>query len=719
MQVWRAPARRLSPSIYRPLWFPRRQFGSTVPLGRSKPKKKSKTVQNPAFNEKAVKRRQERIAISRSDDFPLLVNAALQDLKREYKNRPQNIAELEVFRDALTQAFSGEADDAHLRRLRTTLREKFIEAGPSELYSTLQTEFRNHLFDSQFSKDIALQEKLVDFSSPAEWYPAARAIQRKIHLHVGPTNSGKTYQALKRLEQAETGFYAGPLRLLAHEVYTRLNNKGITCGLITGDEVKIDEENPPRIYSNTVEMVPLGKEFEVGVIDEIQMIADENRGWAWTRALLGSQVHELHLCGEERVVPLIRELTALTGDKLEVHRYKRLNPLKTMTTSLKGNLKRLEKGDCIVAFSRLTIHALKQEIERTTGRRAAIVYGGLPAEIRSQQADLFNDPNNDYDFLVASDAIGMGLNLSCKRIIFESVVRKTPSGLQRLSISQVKQIGGRAGRYRTAAQTGADDSNGQNVGFVTSLEDIDLPYIREALRADPEPIRQAGLIPPDHLIQNFADHFPPDVPFAYVLKRVLDIHKTHPRFFLCSLQDHDVVTTVLDGIQGLRVEDKLCFSKAPVAGRDPETQKVVSAFARCVAQNKSGGLLEIPELRLDVLDAPVSGDKDYLHALEFLHRSLVLYLWLSFRCGGVFTDRTLATHVKELVEIKMDRALTEFSANSKLRKASSLRRQIALLKQMQQQEGAVGVTADEELGNEEEEEDEDEDVRTQMSTMTG
>src|SRR5699024_459139 len=100
-----------------------------------------------------------------------------------------------------------------------------------------------------------------------------------------------------------------------------------------------------------------------------------------------------------RAVPLIRELAALTGDNLEIHRYERLNPLRAMDKSLKGNLNNLQKGDCLVAFSRVGIHALKQDIEKVTGRRAAIVYGGLPAEIRTQQANLFNDPDNDYDYL--------------------------------------------------------------------------------------------------------------------------------------------------------------------------------------------------------------------------------------------------------------------------------------------------------------------------------
>lgn len=254
------------------------------------------------------------------------------------------------------------------------------------------------------------QEKATDLRYPAEWYPFTRSIQRTIHLHVGPTNSGKTYRALKRLEQAKVGFYAGPLRLLAQEVYTRFKSQGVPCSLVTGDEIRMSESRP-RITSNTVEMVSLYGDYDVGVIDEIQMIADPDRGWAWTRAFLGARARELHVCGEERAVPLIKELTALMGDKLEVHRYQRLNPLRAEDTSLNGDLRKLRKGDCIVAFSRINIHAIKNQIEKATGKRAAIVYGGLPAEIRTQQANLFNDPNNDYDFLVASDAIGMGLNL--------------------------------------------------------------------------------------------------------------------------------------------------------------------------------------------------------------------------------------------------------------------------------------------------------------------
>ena len=258
------------------------------------------------------------------------------------------------------------------------------------------------------------QAKLADLRYPLEWYPATRTIQRTIHLHVGPTNSGKTYHALKRLEQAKTGIYAGPLRLLAHEVYTRLNANGKKCHLITGDDRRINAEadqDTDAMISCTVEMVPINAPVDVAVVDEIQMIGHNERGWAWSQALLGLQAKELHLCGEARTVPLIRELAAAMGDKLVIHFYERLSPLKCALRSLQGDLKKLSKGDCLVAFSRREIHSLKSEIERMTNKRVAIIYGSLPPETRARQAQLFNDPNNDYDYLVASDAIGMGLNL--------------------------------------------------------------------------------------------------------------------------------------------------------------------------------------------------------------------------------------------------------------------------------------------------------------------
>lgn len=351
-------------------------------------------------------------------DFASIVESELGEYKQSLKELSDPaLAGWERFERYVLNACkledrSGQKAFGPLRHVKTTLQKAYLSSGISGLRSELRYLMHAEEITEKYSAPrLEQQKKIADLRYPAEWYPQARALQRTIHLHVGPTNSGKTYHALQRLQASKSGFYAGPLRLLAQEVYHRFQASGIPCSLVTGDDVKIPEGQTPTIVSNTVEMVNLGQPYDVGVIDEIQMLADPKRGWAWTRAVLGARAKELHLCGETRVVPLVRELAALTGDRLEIHRYKRLNPLKVMDQSIRGDLKNLQKGDCLVAFSRVGIHALKADIEKVTGRRAAIVYGSLPAEIRTQQAKLFNDPDNDYDFLVASDAIGMGLNL--------------------------------------------------------------------------------------------------------------------------------------------------------------------------------------------------------------------------------------------------------------------------------------------------------------------
>jgi len=269
---------------------------------------------------------------------------------------------------------------------------------------------------------LLLVQDALGMQNPAEWHGPARSARRKIIFHVGPTNSGKTYHALRALAASRVGVYAGPLRLLAFEIYDRLN-KGLIppsgadpggvysrpCNLVTGEEQRIDPD--VTLSSSTIEMLSFNVKYDVAVIDEIQMIADEQRGSAWTNALLGLTADEIHVCGEETAVPLVQQLLADTGDEIVVNRYERLSPLQVAAQSMEGNCTNIRRGDCIVAFSRRDIFAYKQLIEQKTGLRCAVAYGKLPPEIRAEQALLFNKPDGDYPVMVASDAVGMGLNL--------------------------------------------------------------------------------------------------------------------------------------------------------------------------------------------------------------------------------------------------------------------------------------------------------------------
>jgi len=271
----------------------------------------------------------------------------------------------------------------------------------------------------------------TDLREPHDWYPYARLLKRKVYYHggeliranmsvisiadflvlpiTGPTNSGKTYHAIQRLKAADTsrggGVFAGPLRLLALEVYEQLNRQGVYTSLMTGQE----QRHVPfsTHVSCTIEMINLDKEYDVAVIDEIQMIADRQRGSAWTRALQGLRAKEIHVCGGLEVFEVVKNIVESMGDDFELRKYDRLSELRIADVSLEGDYSKIQPGDCVVAFSKADIFSIKKEIEQLTPYKCCTVYGQLPPETRSTQARLFNEDNTGYDVLVASDAIGM------------------------------------------------------------------------------------------------------------------------------------------------------------------------------------------------------------------------------------------------------------------------------------------------------------------------
>lgn len=563
--------------------------------------------------------------------------------------------------------------------LHARIRRAFVENSIKGMAIELEYALEEEIVESKFEPPSAESQKLIaDMRYPIEWHPGTRTLHRTVHLHVGPTNSGKTYHALKRLEAANSGVYAGPLRLLAHEVYTRFNAMGKKCALITGEERRIPEGMIHTMNSCTVEMVPLNLKVDVAVIDEIQMMGDADRGWAWTSAFLGIQAKEVHLCGELRTVELVTKLCKSMGDKLVIHKYERLSPLQMEAKSLNGSLQKLQKGDAIILFSRVAIHAMKRDVERTTGRRCAVVYGGLPPETRAQQAALFNDQDNDYDFLVASDAVGMGLNLSIKRIIFEATSKHDGMTHSRIDDSSIKQIAGRAGRYKTAHEAVTKGRQGldlvakkdaPNMGLITTLAAHDLSIVRKAMAAELEPLKAAGIFPPNDLILKFASYFPANTPLSYIMLRLVNIASLSGDFFMCRFKEQIQIADIIQPYK-LTNMDRITFMVAPVALREPGFTQILAELAQCVANQTGGELLDLKTFDIDLLNLEIAdlGSKAYLKRAECLHKALTTYLWLSYRFAGIFRSQALAFHTKALVEEKIDICLAEVNWTDAQRK---------------------------------------------------
>ena len=534
---------------------------------------------------------------------------------------------------------------------------------------------------------------------PALAFANARSLTRQIHLHVGPTNSGKTHGALVTLSRARTGMYAGPLRLLAHEVWERMNQGTISpgippraCNLRTGEEVRTVDEYA-GLVSCTVEMADVTRPYDVAVIDEIQMIADPQRGFAWTHAVLGLPAKELHLCGEASTVPLIQHLAKLCGDDLHVHNYERLTPLHVAPHSLYGDLGKVQRGDCIVAFKRSTIFRLKEQIEARTGLQCALAYGALPPETKSEQAKLFNA--GKLDVMVASDAIGMGLNLRIKRVIFDTLSKWNGTETVPLSLSQIKQIAGRAGRYGTSRDASPH-------GLVLTRHEDEMDILRAALAAPVRSVTHALIQPSKQKLESLSFLLPRSRPKEAV-RNVLQensmsslLEEFHAMadldagiFAISDFVSQQAISALIEhrGCGLLTHAEKETWSNTPVNVRDERAMawvgNAIEKYARgelveFEACAKDLGTLEVEEAVTQIAaDAEarrkaakstqplamwVQQDEAILHVdtlmlLESLHRSLTIYLWLGFRFPLSFCFRHHVAERKRRTEASIELCL--------------------------------------------------------------
>lgn len=557
-----------------------------------------------------------------------------------------------------------------------------------------QTQKPSKLITLQEPIRSAVNETLKRGTNPAFMFPGARQMKRKIILHIGPTNSGKTYTALQAFQKAESGYYAGPLRLLAREVYNRMKSQGRPCNLVTGDEIITEYDelgNEVRLSSGTVEMISLSQVMDIAVIDEIQMLSDRERGWAWTQAVLAVRAREVHLCGDPNVESVIRQLVDLTGDSLEVCRYERLGPLKVKSLEKDAIpiLKRskgtsgkakdvnwdLEKGDCLVYFSKKAILEAKQSIEQNTNFKCAVIYGSLPAETRVVQAQKFNDPNDPHQILIASDAIGMGLNLAVRRIIFSSLQKFDGREIIKIPVAQVKQVAGRAGRYKVAPVHGSEDPTekvepSETEGLVTAFKQSDLKYIDKCLQSQSEPINKVYFYPPDWLIRDFGYLIGNLAPFDRILLELERRLKLTAPFKFTDLSALARVASYFRPCTQLTLDDKITLAKAPVA-MDEEVSYAFFQFCRAVA---SGNPHFFIDFDIDFSFLRMSVVPDLLTKAEKLHRILNLYLWLSYRFPTIFLGRENAMDLRTLCQSRIDFEIST-AERSKPSKSHHVKRQ--------------------------------------------
>ena len=469
------------------------------------------------------------------------------------------------------------------------------------------------------SENIYIRNKAKDdikdiiLDNPVNEYEEARAMKRHFILHVGETNTGKTYASIERLMEAESGVYLAPLRLLALEIQDKLNSQNIACSLLTGEEEDI--LNYAYHVSSTIEKLQLGTPYDVCVIDEAQMIADKQRGWAWTRAILGVLAPEIHICMAPEALDIVIKLIKDCNDTYEVIKHTRDTELVFEDEPFNLN-KDVKKGDALVVFGKKKALAVSAQL-LNNNIKTSIIYGSLPYSTRKKQFERFLD--GETEVIVCTDAIGMGVNLPIKRIVFLETRKYDGVSLRKLNVSEIKQIAVRAGRK------GIYDK-----GYVTAMSDRSL--IKDALTAESNKIKKCYIGVPNSLLDINID--------------IIDALKTWSTMFVKGHYEKTDVTMIiflLNKLKKLNIEaskeDLLKMATIPFE----ENNKAICALWEEYCMMYSQGAVN---LKKPILKKNVSSKKE-LDNLENYYKSLELNYSFGKNFNMMINNRFIALEKEE------------------------------------------------------------------------
>ncbi len=455
------------------------------------------------------------------------------------------------------------------------------------------------------------------FQGYPDTFGLARQLQRSVLLYVGPPNSGKTHAAFERLALAHDGAYLAPLRLLALEGRDRLVARGVPCSLLTGEENVPAED--ARVVSSTIEMVNTNKAIDVAVIDEAQMIFDSSRGWAWTQAIVGVPANEVIVICSDYAAAAIENLLGLCGERCSLRHFERKQHVELLHAAVP--IAALREGDAVVAFSRRDVLMLRDQVA-ASGKTVAVIYGALPPEVRRREAERF--AQGESQILVATDAIGMGLNLPIRRVLFSTLVKFDGEADRSQSVGEVHQIAGRARRVGIQEQ-GFD-------GVLREAEPAAARTLKDLLPRTPRAPRDfhAPVAPNPWHVQTIAERLG-----QRQLRAVLEVFRSqlaldNAHFAVADLDAMIELAGQLDvQAAALELRQRFIYAQAPV---DARTEAQVTQFLGWAHSHAETGRAGTPWF-LDAVDSHSRLDR-----MEQALRSCTLWLWLDLRFPGVYGE---------------------------------------------------------------------------------
>ncbi|ADR32733.1 helicase domain protein [Sulfuricurvum kujiense DSM 16994] len=459
-------------------------------------------------------------------------------------------------------------------------------------------------------------------------FPLARSLRRRLIFHTGPTNSGKTYTAFQQLKKAGTGYYLAPLRLLALEGYENLREQGVSASLITGEEQLLDED--ATHISSTIEMLSFESEVDCCVIDEVQMIDDRDRGWAWANAIIGAPAKTVIMTGSPNAKEAIIALAEYLGEPLEIIEFERKNPLELLKSPTP--ITAIEPKTAVIAFTRSNALRLKQQLSKTY--RTSVIYGNLSPEVRREEARRFRE--GETDILVATDAISMGLNLPIKTLLFSKADKFDGQNQRNLTATEVRQISGRAGRYGLSEKgyvgaLTADVLKTISSLFTKAIEPIVLPF---NVMANFDHIMLVSNILEEKSLSNIVDFFVRNMKFE-------------GPFRAANLESMQEASAIVDRYD-LDMRTKYTLATAPLSTSSPLVMAAFERYVRALEQKKPIAYIPPQRLGLHALSM------EELQEAEDRIKEISLYLWLSYRLGEFFVDaekaRTFRGELNRFIE---------------------------------------------------------------------
>ncbi|MFB9245545.1 helicase-related protein [Massilia antarctica] len=486
----------------------------------------------------------------------------------------------------------------------------------------------------------------INLAEYPDSFEVARRLPRKFIALLGPTNSGKTHRAMEALAKAKSGVYLAPLRLLALENFERLQSarphgKPLAVSLVTGEERRIADD--ATHVASTVEMLDTRTPVEVAVIDEIQMLADRDRGAAWTAAVCGAPASVVYLVGAPEARRAIEALAERLACPLEVHVLKRMAPL-SMEPAAVRKLRNLKRGDAVICFSRREVLMWRDMITEM-GLSVATVYGNLAPEVRRAQAERFRE--GKADIVVGTDALAMGLNMPIERIVMTTSVKYNGVEEEEISASLARQIAGRAGRYGVHEE-----------GKVAGYDDETHEVMRALLKEKLAPLNATGFsVAPsvEHLHRIAA--VTGETSLVRLLRRFVHNIDVPDGFFYPRITEEQSERAVWLDTLPLSVAEKFMLSLVPVSTRVPSLQRAWEMWAQSLAKKK------VCKLHED------SGQLAWqnLQEVEDSCRLYSAYAWLAYRAPEFFPSVALAQELARSASERVDSILQSQNAAARKR----------------------------------------------------